>query len=103
MSQKIEINLVDYLNVDLVMQLLAKELTMATDTGKGSYRELDNAKTHLERARGIYIALSTLELVPVEYAETVGEDLTRIEDKIAAIQHEKETEAYARHMQRGRA
>ena len=103
MAKTISINLADHLNVELAKRILAKELTMATDVGKGTYREVDNARTHLERARGIYIALSTLELVPVEYAEMVGEDLTRIEDKIAATQREKEAEAYARHMQRGRS
>lgn len=100
MGKKIEIDLVDHLNVGVVIKLLAKELEMAKETGKGTYRDLKKARQHLERARGMYIALATLELVSIEFAETAGEDLTRIEDKLNDIQREKELVSVARHMQR---
>lgn len=93
----------DHLSVGVVTKLLTKELEMAKDTGKGTYKELVTAWLHLERARGIYITLATLELVSVELAETVGEDLTRIEDKLLDIKREKDKEVAARYMQRGKS
>lgn len=103
MGRKIEIDFVDHLNIGIIKELFTKELEMATDTGKGTYKELEKARQHLERARGMYITLATLELVPVEYVETAGEDLTRIEDKLSDIMREKELVSVARHMQRRRS
>lgn len=100
MGKKIEINLVDHLNIGVIKELFTKELEMAKDTGKGTYEELERARQHLERARGMYVTLTTLELVPVEFVETAGEDLIRIEDKLNDIQRELEVGAFARHLKR---
>ena len=100
LSQKIEINLVDYLNIRVVEELLTKELTMAQDIGKGSYRETENARMHLERAKGMHTTLSLLQLLPTDIGGVMEEDIARIEQKITTTQKEKEAEAYARHMQR---
>ncbi len=100
MSKKIEINLVDYINIRVVEELLTKVLTMAKDTGRGSYRETENARMHLERARGMYTTLSLLQLLPTDIGGAMEDDIARIEQKIISTQKEKEAEAYARHMQR---
>lgn len=95
---KIEIDITDHINVESVKEKLNIELTSASITGRGTYREIEKARMHLHRAQGLYIALAQMEVISDNYAEDVSEDLTRIESKINDIQREKEQEAVARHM-----
>lgn len=100
MGKKIEINLVEHLDVKNVMEQITYELQMAKNTGKCTYQELENALIHLERARGAFTALFLLDLMPVEFEMATVEDINRITDKLADIRRKKEQEAVARRMKR---
>lgn len=98
--KKIEIDLANYLDVRAATERLYIELEQASVVGRCTYGEIEKARGHLERARGMYIALVFLELISNEFAEVVTEDITRIESRLDDIQREKSQEAVARRMQR---
>ena len=103
MGKKIEINLVEHLDVKNVMEQITYELQMAKNTGKCTYQELENALIHLERARGAFTALFLLDLIdlmPEEFEMATVKDLNRITDKLTDIRRKKEQEAVARRMKR---
>ena len=97
---KIEIDLANYLDVEAATERVYTELEQASVVGRCTYGEIEKARGHLERARGMYIALAIFELISNEFAEVVTEDITRIESKLDNIQREKSQEVVARHMQR---
>ena len=103
MGKKIEINLVEHLDVKNVMEQITYELQMAKNTGKCTYQELENALIHLEQARGAFTALFLLDLIdlmPEEFEMATVKDLNRITDKLTDIRSKKEQEAVARRMKR---
>lgn len=103
MSKVIEIKMVDHLDVNEVKKSLAIELTSASITRQGTYRDIEKAKSHLERARGMYLALKILDLMSARYAEDVEYDLDRITDKLETLQREKMAESVFRNLIRDKS
>lgn len=89
MGKKIEINLVEHLDVKNVMEQITYDLNMAKNTGKCTYQELENALIHLERARGAFTALFLLDLLPEEFERATVEDINRITDKLTDIREKR--------------
>lgn len=98
MSQVIKVDLSHHLDINGAKTLIEVELTSASIVGRGTYREIEKAKTHLAEAKGMYKALNILGLMSDRYAENVLDDLNRIADKLDTLQREKEAESMARHL-----
>jgi hypothetical protein len=91
---------VDKHKIQKTKDTMRKFLELATNTGKGTYREITSAQMMLERAKGMYDALSGMGLLDTIEQTNALDDIVRIGEKIDMVYREKEAEALARHMQR---
>lgn len=93
---------VSKLNVDVMKTQMVGCFRRAMQTGRGSYNDIEMAKQALERGKGIYQTLETLDLLSNKERLIAIADIEYIEDKMASIQRERMVEIFERHLPRRR-
>ena len=93
---------VEKLNVDIMKTHMARCFNQAMNTGKGFYSDIKTAREALEKGKGIYQTLDTLDLLSNKERLIAIADIEYIEDKMASIQRERMVEIFERHLPRRR-
>lgn len=96
------LNTVEKSKVATTKSWMNKYLTVAGVVNiKADYLALEKASLNLEHAKGLYQALSELQLLTPEEIRSAQNDIGRIDNKIRDIRREKQDEIYSRHHLQG--
>ena len=93
---------VSKLNVDIMKTQMVGCFRRAMQTGRGSYNDIEMAKQALEKGKGIYQTLETLDLLSNKERLIAIADIEYIEDNIEALNKAKIVEIFERHKPRRR-